>query len=240
MCQGSASSPMRCALRSRRSSPAATRPKRLRRPCRAAGADWQNLRDRERSSGRDGLRRVGRIAIRGIASAPEWLARAAGSTTGSARTALEHTRGGRGMSRRQRRTARGRVVARAGRRDRAAARARHRAVGNREARESCGRSRIMLGSSGSRRWTPRRFIPATRTTRGSPLGRRRAGHGALRGRVLTRVREALRASPRPRDRPGLARGAARETDGHSRLNARRTRSSACSAALPPPKPAPPI
>ena len=176
---------------------------------------------------------------RGNASASEWLARVAGSTTGGARSALETLEAVEACPDTKEALIAGELsleqaseIARLPERE-----AELLDVARQQSLRAQGRSTEAPPRVDGSRGAP---FPTTRATGGSALGRRRARPRALRGRVLTGIREALRESPRYRDRPGLARRTACAGGTSPERSARRMRSSACSAALPPPKPAPPI
>ena len=133
---------------------------------------------------------------RGNASAAGWLARVAGSSTGGARSALDTLEAVEACPDTKHALIAGELsLEQAGEIARLPEReaelldvARQQSLPRAQ-----GRSTEAPPRGDGSRGAP---FPTTRATGGSPLGRRRARPRALRGRVLTGIREALRESPR--------------------------------------------
>ena len=236
MCPESASSPMRCVLRSRPSSPAATRS----RTAPTSPSSSRTGRTCETASARAAAMaaKSGAHRDRGNASAAEWLARAAGTTTGRARSALDTLEA---------------VVACADTRKRclrASCRSNRRARlhGSLSTKPSCwtphggGAARAQGRSTTVPPRVDRSGRPPFATARaagGSALGRRRLGLVRFTGAFSPEFGKRF-ANRLDRETDRVWRHARHERRDVTERSAQSMRSSACSAVRPVPKSARPI
>jgi len=188
-------------------------------PARRSGADCADLAERlargakacDAASARAAARAVecGAHRERGDATAPEWLARVSGSSAGAARVALETVNQLEACPATKEAVAAGAVSLGAGDGDHLGARPRSGAVG------ACTRVRV-AGREGP---SPQATAGGHRSRRAPCQAARSPGVRALEGRdrddplpgrAPTDQRRRVREPPRHRNRPLLARGAARE------------------------------